>query len=142
MRRGRAVRRGFSLLEVIVAVAICVTTLLALQAAVGGAVLSAADSITRRSARVLARGKMEEILLGLAPADDSGTFEENAAVNYDASVEEIQVGVAEVAQTEVIRVVTLEVRFPVEGGAGADGDGGGGGNETLTLISILPPETQ
>jgi hypothetical protein len=121
-------------MEVIVAVAICVTALLGLQAAMGGAVLSAADSMARRSARVLARGKMEEILLELAPADDSGAFEQNESITYESSVEELPVGLPEGGQTEMIRVVTLQVRFNVEAGEG--------GSETLKLVSVLPPETQ
>lgn len=130
-RSGR--QRGFSLLELVFAVAIVASALLGLQAALSGAVLSASDSINRRAASVLARGKLEEILAGASPAEDSGSFEGHEQIRYTSSVEELAVGVGTGgAPTERVRVVRLEVTFPLD--AGEQGRG------RIALASALPPE--
>lgn len=137
MSGARRLTRGFTLLEVVFAVVIIATALLGLQAAMSGAILSAADSINRRAARTLARAKMEEILTEEIDAEGSGSFDEEgyAQFSWESRAEELGVGTAEGAPSpQSVRVVTLEVRFPTETGEG--------GNETLTLVSVLPAEEQ
>lgn len=105
-------RRGFSLLEVVFAVAIVVTALLGLQAAVTGGIDSASSSINRRAARELCRGKLEEILAGVETPDNSGEFETYPGFTWESTFEELALGMPE-TQTEVVKVVTVKVSFPV-----------------------------
>lgn len=142
----RRARRGFGLMEVVFAVAIVSTALLALQATVSGGIKSAGNSINRRAAREVARAKLEEILAGIEqPESISGELEERPGFMIDAQVEELMVGVAE-AQTETIRVVVVKLTYPITatGGAQTDEFGQGGDvgeeseTESITLASVQP----
>lgn len=133
--------RGFSLLEVVFAVTIVAVALLGLQATVSGSILSAGDSINRRAARELARAKLEEILAKAAMGEDessgSGTFEEYPSFNWSAHTEEVQVGAPD-APGGVVRVVTLQLSFPVEATEEGEQSGGEAGTATIELSSVLP----
>lgn len=131
MRRSTP-RRGFTLLEVIFAVGITATALLALQATCSGAILSAADSIRRRAARSMARSKLEEIIVGIVKPDEGGSFEDNPEFTWTSTSEELQVGMPDAA-TETVLVVKLEVSFPIETGET--------GRDTLTLTTIVAAES-
>ena len=136
-------RRGFGLMEVVFAVAIVSTALLALQATVSGGIKSAGNSVNRRAAREVARAKLEEILAGIEqPETVSGELEDHPGFSVDARVEELMVGVPE-AQSETIRIVTVELTYPITsiGGGGDEFDDGGGDDaetETIKLASVVP----
>lgn len=140
--RGR--RAGFTLMEVVFAVAIVATALLALQATVSGSIRSAGDSINRRAARELCRAKLEEILAGQESPDGGGEVEDRPGFRWSGRSEELQLGMPD-AQTETVTVVTVEVTFPVDadsGGAGGDTgalDGPEAGSDRVRLAGILPP---
>lgn len=131
-------RRGFTLLEVVFAVAIVATSLLALQAAIAGSVQTATDTVNRRAARGLARSKMEEVLTGLVDAEGSGTFSEEGydAFSWESRAEEMGVGGAagDAEPSEKVRKVTLTVSFP--------SDEGDGGRATLELVSVVAAEEE
>lgn len=134
---------GFTLMEVVFAVAIVATTLVALQAAVAGSIQTAGSSVNRRAAREECRAKLEEILAGVASPDGGGEIEDRPGFRWSARTEELTVGMPDKA-TEVVKVVILEVQFPVFSSAGG-GDGGATveeGMETITMASVLPPDEQ
>ncbi len=134
MRRARS---GFTLLEVMCAVVITATALVAMQATVSGAITSAGDSINHRAGRELARAKMEEILVEIIPPDGSGGFDDYPGFTWSARTVEQTIGTDE-SSGEIIRVVILQVSYPIE--AGGDPAIGEGGRETIELVSVLPPE--
>lgn len=143
-------RRGFGLMEVVFAVAIVSMALLALQATVSGGIKSAGNSVNRRAARELARAKLEEVLAGIeAPETLGGELEDHPGFVLDAQVEEVMIGVPDAAQTESIRIVTVQLRYPITAirPAGSDDLGAGAGGdedetETIKLASIMPTDKQ
>lgn len=146
--RFRARRRGFTLMEVVFAVAIVATALIALQATVAGSIQSAGSSVNRRAAREECRAKLEEILAGAASPDGGGDFEDRPGFTWSARTEDLTVGMPEKA-TEVVKVVVIEVQFPVFSGGGGGKDGGAAasttaeeGMETITMASVLPFDDQ
>ncbi|MCA8924206.1 MAG: prepilin-type N-terminal cleavage/methylation domain-containing protein [Planctomycetes bacterium] len=139
-------RRGFSLLEVVFAVAIVVTALLGLQAAVTGGIDSASSSINRRAARELCRGKLEEILAGVEELEGEGEFENYPNFRWEATLEEQQLGMPE-TQTETIKLVTVKVTFPVlqgmqGGGGGGDGEEAADTTDDFELTAVFRERTQ
>lgn len=145
--RASSRRAGFTLMEVVFAVAIVATALIALQATVAGSIQSAGSSVNRRAAREECRAKLEEILAGVASPDGGGDFEDRPGFTWSARTEELTVGMPDKA-TEVVKVVVLEVQFPVASGGGGGGKDGGGssaaqeGMETITMASVLPPDDE
>lgn len=145
-RASRSRRGAFTLMEVVFAVAIVATALIALQATVAGSIQSAGSSVNRRAAREECRAKLEEILAGVASPDGGGDFEDRPGFTWSARTEELTVGMPDKA-TEVVKVVVLEVQFPVASGGGGGKDGGGSstveeGMETITMASVLPPDDE
>jgi hypothetical protein len=146
-------------MEVVFAVAIVATALAALQATVAGSIQSAGSTVNRRAAREECRAKLEEILAGAESPDGGGDFEDRPGFKWSARSEEVTVGMPDKA-TETLKIVVVEVTFPVfgdtgggGGGAGAGAPGGGGvtapttsfdeGTETIKMGSILaPPEEE
>lgn len=136
-------------MEVVFAVAIVATALIALQAAVAGSIQSAGSSVNRRAAREECRAKLEEILAGVTSPDGGGDFEERPGFTWSARTEDVTVGMPESA-TEVVQVVIVEVQFPVFSGAGGGGGKGGDaattpssmtaeeGMETISMASVMP----
>ena len=130
-------RRGFTLLEVVFAVAIVATSLLALQAAIAGSVQVATDTVNRRAARALARTKIEEVLTGVVDAEGSGNFSEEGyeVFTWSSRAEDMPVGGAgETEASENVRLVTVTISFP--------SDEGDNGRDTLELVSVMPAEDE
>lgn len=145
MRRARRLRRargGFTLMEVVFAVAIVSVALLGLQAAVSASIKSAGDSINRRAAREECRTKLEEVLAGRQSPGGGGPIEDRPEFEWSSRSEERLVGMPEGA-TEKVLLVTVSVTFPVDEsavGKGGDEGGGGlaeGGKGTLSLSSLM-----
>lgn len=144
-------RRGFGLLEVAFAVMIVSVALLGLNAAVSGAIDSAADSINRRAAREQCRAKLEEILAGVTPPDGGGELEDYPEFRWTSRTEELQLGVPEYA-SETVKVVIVELEFPSSAASAGGGGGDKGptaaapadeGTQKITLASVLeetPPQ--
>ncbi|MBL4844080.1 MAG: type II secretion system protein [Planctomycetes bacterium] len=130
--RSRA--RGFTLLELMAALMITVTVLVALQTVVGGAIMAAGDAITQREARERARMKLEEILAGVTPPSGGGSFEDAPQLKWTVSAEPVTVGLPEQGGQSQVRIVTLRLTYPTN----AQGDEETDGSETITLAGILP----
>jgi hypothetical protein len=132
-------------MEVVFAVAIVSTALLALQATVSGGIQSAGNSINRRAAREVARAKLEEILAGVtAPEAAGGEIEDRPGFTLDARVEELMVGVPE-AQSESIKIVVVELTYPITSIRPSSGELADTGDdeeptETIKLASVLAPD--
>ena len=148
-----SMRRGFTLMEVIFAVGIAATALIALQATITGSILSASDSINRRAARGLARGKMEEVLAGSTEPEGSGSFEDYPHFQWSSRTDELSVGGTGTGGEgeggggeggegggggQSVRVVTLTLTYPVEAG----GEGDQPGSENVVFSSVLPAESE
>jgi prepilin-type N-terminal cleavage/methylation domain-containing protein len=142
--------QGFTLMEVVFAVAIVATALAALQATVAGSIQSAGSTVNRRAAREECRAKLEEILAGSESPDGGGDFEDRPGFKWSARSEEVSVGMPDKA-SEVVKIVVVEVTFPVfadTGPAGAEGAAAPTGSaeegtETITMGSVLaPPEEE
>jgi type II secretory pathway pseudopilin PulG len=143
-------RGGFTLLEVVFAVGIIATALLALMAGVSGSISSAGASINRRAAREVCRAKLEEILAGSEGAEGAGEVEDYPGFRWSSRTDELKIGVAD-RSTETVKVVTVEVTFPVDsqnqrpaadGSSGSTGSTTDEGMETISIASIMPPEEQ
>jgi type II secretion system protein I len=121
---GRALaQRGFTLLEVLIALAIIGATILSLQMICSRNIERADYANSKRMARMLARQKIEEIVLGLE-SDSSGEFEEYPGFSWKS--EEISAPVENTEESVV--QLTLTVRYPGMGGAlAAAGEEGGRG---------------
>lgn len=134
-------RAGFTLLEIMFAITIFATAILTLMAGVSGAIQSASGSINRRAAREVCRAKVEEILAGAESPEGSGQVEEYPGFAWTSRVEELKVGVAD-RTTETVKVVTVEVTFPVDSQNKSDGStsDAGEGMESIKIASVLPPE--
>lgn len=139
-------RRGFSLLEIVFAVTIAATALIGLQAAQTGALNSAANSINQRAARELARAKLEEILVGAASPDGSGTFENYPNFNWTSRTEDLQVGLTDQGMVQTVKVVIFELTYPQWSrenqppGSETPTTDGEPDRETIRLSSILPTD--
>ncbi|MGE0712759.1 MAG: prepilin-type N-terminal cleavage/methylation domain-containing protein [Planctomycetota bacterium] len=135
----RATRRGFTLLELVFAVMIAATALLGLQATVSGAILAAGDSINQRAARERARAKLEEILAGVVEPESSGELEDLPSFKWSSRVkEELTLGITEYgAGNNKVKVVVLEMTYPVEANGDEGEDGARSGR--IVLASVLPP---
>lgn len=150
-------RQGFTLMEVVFAVAIVATALAALQATVAGSIQSAGSTVNRRAAREECRAKLEEILAGVESPDGGGEIEGRPGFKWSARSEDVTVGMPDKA-TETLKIVVIEVTFPVfgdsaGGSSGPATPGGvaaptpsasfGEGTETIKMGSILaPPEEE
>lgn len=144
--------QGFTLMEVVFAVAIVATALAALQATVAGSIQSAGSTVNRRAAREECRAKLEEILAGAESPDGGGEIEGRPNFKWSARSEDVTIGMPDKA-TETLKIVVVEVTFPVfesEGGGGGSATPGGvaaptpeasfdEGTETIKMGSVLPP---
>jgi len=129
MRRGE---RGFTLLEVTLAVLIVATALLTLQGTVADSVMRVDGAIKKRAARTLARLKLEEILANPSSAGGDGTFEEHPAFTWSSTTSDI-----EVAENHKIIQVTVTVSYELDDPGGAStGDAKG----KTTLTAFIPAE--
>jgi hypothetical protein len=127
-------------LEVAFAVMIVSVALLGLNAAVSGAIDTAGDSINRRAAREQCRAKLEEILAGTTPPDGGGDLTDYPSFSWSARTEELMLGVPDQNPTEKVRIVIVEVRFPLSGRGVPAGEEAGEGMDKLSLASVLPEE--
>lgn len=126
--------RGFTLLELMAALMITVTVLVALQAVVGGAIMAAGDAITQREARERARMKLEEVLAGVVPPSGGGSFEDAPQLKWSIRAEPVTVGLPDQGGQSQVRVVTLELTYPTN----ARGEEETEGSEKITLAGIMP----
>lgn len=129
-------RRGFTLLELMAALMIAVTVLVALQAIVSGSILSAGDAINQRIARERARLKLEEILAGVTPPNGGGSFDDRPELKWSARAEPVTIGLPDQGGQSQVRIVTLELTYPTN----ARSDDEAEGNEKITLAGVLPIE--
>lgn len=136
MRRPRRIGRTFTMLELMTALMIAVTVLVALQAVVSGGIMAAGDAITQREARERARLKLEEILAGVTPPSGSGSFDDAPQLTWSSRAEPVTVGLPDQGGQSQVRLVTLELRYPTNAG----GDGEGEGSARIVLAGVMPIE--
>ena len=137
---GRVMRsprsRAFTMLELMTALMIAVTVLVALQAVVSGGIMAAGDAITQREARERARLKLEEILAGITPASGGGSFEDAPQLKWTSRAEPVAVGLPDQGGQSQVRLVTLELTYPTN----ARGDDETEGSAKITLAGVMPIE--
>lgn len=134
MRSPRA--RAFTMLELMTALMIAVTVLVALQAIVSGGIMAAGDAITQREARERARLKLEEILAGITPPSGGGSFEDAPQLKWSSRAEPVTVGLPDQGGQSQVRLVTLELTYPTN----ARGDDENEGSAKITLAGVMPIE--
>src|SRR5689334_1099187 len=114
-------RRGFTLMEVMLAVFIVSVALLALQAVISGGLMSAGNSVTRRAARELCRRKLETAVATDDTSPTSGS-DETYGFRWSIDRQEQLVGVGANGQpSEKVWIVVAKVDYTVDT---ADGSGG------------------
>ncbi len=107
---GRA--RGFTLLELLMAVVIVATALVSLGAVVSQGIGSAADSVNQRAAREACRARIEAIAAG-DNVPDGGPIEGHETFTCQVTREERSTGAADTPDEKYI-VVTVQVNYPSE----------------------------
>ena len=132
---------GFTLLEVMLAVAIIATALLSLQTIVSGGLLAALTTVNRRAAREVCRERLEAIVADEAGASNDRGEDPVHGFKWSAAREERTVGAADTPIEKVV-VVTVKVEYPVE-----RPEPGGGSAEQMqtyelsTIVAAPKPQT-
>ncbi len=120
-------RRGGFLIEIMIAVAIIATSLLAIYGGVSNEMIRAANTNRRRIAKNLAQSKLSEVLLG-EQSGSSGEFEDYNGYSWDLEEQAVEIGVLQAIQ------IRLKVSFPLEDENGEEQ------TEELELLSYREPE--
>lgn len=133
-------RSGFTLMEVMLAVAIISVALLALQSVVAGGLLSAGNSVNRRAARELCRRTLENMIATEDSSPSSGT-DQTYGFRWSTDRQEQLVGVGENGQpSEKVWIVTAKVEYTVDA---PDGSGGATSKaEEVVLATVLAQKDQ
>jgi uncharacterized protein (TIGR02598 family) len=130
-------RRGFTLMEVMLAVFIISVALVSLQSVIAGGLLSAGNSVNRRAARELCRRTLETAVATDESSPTSGT-DQTYGFRWSVDRQEQTVGVGQNGQpSEKIWVVTARVDYTVEA---PDGSGGSTSKEETVLLSTIMPD--
>ena len=107
MRRGE---RGFTLIEVMVALMIVATTCAALQGISSASMRAAFETNHIRVAKMLLRAKAEEIAAGVETGQ-GGTFEEQGFRGYAWVAQEQQL---QAGQEESVRAIQVVLNYPTQ----------------------------
>lgn len=110
IRKRRA--RGFTLLEVMAALAVMAVAITVLLVERNTAIERTGRTQNRRAALQLAEEKMQEILLGLETAG-AGEFDGRPGFQWSVS-EEMDVVEAEGGSSRLLKRFVVEVRFPLK----------------------------
>ncbi len=142
----RAGERGFTLVEVLMAMMIVATTIAGLMYRVDASLSTAGDTNFLRIAKMLLRAKMGEVIAGVE-AGTNGSFEDQGfpAYTWDVVVQPVQV-----SQDESALQVTVSVHHPTMGAdeqqdanAGASGDLMSDGPTVVRATTLIdPPDAQ
>ncbi len=141
-----ALRRegGFTLLELVVALAIAATTVTMLQVIANSAYRSAGDTSLKRRAKIMLREKAEAIATG-AETGTSGEFDgDNEGFRWESSEQTLEVTTRSGAVVSVPKL-TVSVRYPSrEGDSGPHAGGGSTGDPpgTVRVTVLLDPSPQ
>lgn len=120
-------RRGGFLIEIMIAVAIIATSLLAIYGGVSTEMIRAANTNRRRIAKNLAQTKLSEVLRG-EESGSSGEFDDYNGFSWDLDQQSYDIGVRQVIQ------LRLKVSFPLED------ENGDEQTEELEIISYKETE--
>ncbi|MBI3723110.1 type II secretion system protein [bacterium] len=135
MRRnslGRA--RGFTLLELLLAVAIVAFALVTIAAAVSNGIAIAGEASNLRVAREACRAKLESVVSG-TETSQGGPIEGHETFQWSLAREEKTVGVGD-SPTEKYHVITVTVTYPSDTAPSSPGQPGQG---TIKLTTIVDP---
>ena len=145
----QARQAGQTLMEVLVTLVIVAVGLGYLQVVASKALDRGLDTASGRVAQMLARMKMEEIILDPESSELSGEFEDYPGYRYQAAMEE-----EELTEELVVTRLTLTVRYPLiedidsdseidlENVTTEDDDGMVSTRRGVyQLVTYLPPET-
>ena len=142
---GARASRGFTLLELLLALAIVGTALVGLGAAVSQGIGSAAESINQRAAREACRAKLEGIVTG-GETSAGGMIDGHESFTWSVTRDERTTGAAD-SPVEKYVVVTVTVNFPSdakppsENGLTSKSPSFGAGKGTVKLTTLMdPPE--
>jgi prepilin-type N-terminal cleavage/methylation domain-containing protein len=144
--RRRSGERGFTLVEILVALLIVATTIATLQVVSSATLRGAVETNRIRIAKMLLRQKAEEIAAGVEQGA-GGSFEGFPGYEWEASEQETPV-TPESAGTqggqpvmpESVRTVTVLVRYPTaEGGDPADVPENEDGPGQVRVTTLLDP---
>jgi prepilin-type N-terminal cleavage/methylation domain-containing protein len=133
VRRRAAGERGFTLLEVLLALLITATAIAMLQAISNGSLKDAAETGKVRVAKMLLRSKLEEILAGIETGT-GGEFEGYPGYSWEAREEELQAG-----EQESVRAIEVTIRYPTLRGAGNAVEGDLDGPGTIRAAVYVDP---
>ncbi len=103
-------RRGFTLLELLLAIVIIATAIVALQATMAGAIGSAGDAINQRAAREACRTLLEQALAS-GETSGGGPVPGHEQLTYSIQREERTAGAIE-SPDEKYDVITVIVTYP------------------------------
>lgn len=117
LRRRTLRRRGFTLLEIMVSLLIVTTALVTLQAVITENLERTENSMKRRTARTLARQKLEQAMANPEGATGSGGFDDPMLQDFQWNVQQEQITVGTSGQ---MIQLTVTVTWLIEQGtAGA-----------------------
>jgi type II secretion system protein I len=141
--RPRPGEAGFTLVEVMVALLIVATSIAALQAISNATLRSAVETNSLRIAKMLLRGKAEEVAAGVETGS-GGSFDDQGFAGYtwDVAQATLQAG-----EEETVVQVTVSVHYPTLRGedaatvATAEGTEDGPGVIRVTTF-IDPPDAK
>jgi len=137
-------RRGFTLLELMLALVIFSTALLLLGATVSNGIGATGDSINLRAAREICRAQLEAVVAG-SETGNGGSVDGHPGFTWSMTKEEKTVGAQE-SPTEKYEIITVTVSYPSDtpapGGA-APGTpppfGTGPGQASIQLTTFMDP---
>jgi uncharacterized protein (TIGR02598 family) len=130
-------RAGFTLMEVMLAVAIISVALMSLQSVIAGGLLSAGNSVNRRAARELCRRTLETAVATDESSPTSGT-DQTTGLHWSLDRQEQTVGVGANSQpSEKIWIVTAKVDYTVDA---PDGSGGSTSKEESVILTTVMPD--
>jgi type II secretion system protein I len=142
--RAACSERGFTLLEVLVAVAILAATVAVLQIVSAQTVRAASEVGTKLIAKTLVREKMESVAAGIETGS-GGSFEAYPEFSWERTEE-----VRTIAGEQTAILVTVSVRYPTRKADGAvsffDSGGAGDGEDPPGIVRLTtliePPEVK
>ncbi len=135
---GRGRSRGFTLLEILLAVLIVASAIVALQAIGNAALRTSVETGKVRIAKTLLRAKAEEIAAGIETGT-GGPFEGFPGYSWEVREQMLQAG-----EQETVRAIEVTVRYPTlrEDAAALEIEGQDSPGVMRAAIYLDPPDAK